>query len=85
MFLRVSYKKKYEKRNFFASLKSLKKGVRFGVGSGFVSQRYGCGSAPKHQGSPTLANKKCFAVQAACKESQKQYMPVKLDEVGIKL
>jgi hypothetical protein len=30
-------------------------------------------------------NKKCFAFQAACKESQKQYMPVKLDEVGIKL
>jgi hypothetical protein len=31
-----------------------------------------------------MQNQKCFALQAACKESQKQYMPVKLEEVGIK-
>jgi hypothetical protein len=37
-----------KKNNFLASLKSLKKGV----GSGFVSQRYG--SAPKCHGSPAL-------------------------------
>jgi hypothetical protein len=39
---------------FFASLKSLKKGVGSGVGSGsgFVSQRYE--SAPKCHGSPIL-------------------------------
>jgi hypothetical protein len=40
--LRVSYKK--AKKHFFASIKSLKKGV----GSGYVSQRYGSGSTPKH-------------------------------------
>ncbi len=45
MCLWVSYKKKYGKNYFFASLKSLKKGV--GSGSGFISQRYG---------SPTLEN-----------------------------
>jgi hypothetical protein len=33
MCLWVSYRKKYEKNIFFASLKSLKKGVRSGVGS----------------------------------------------------
>jgi hypothetical protein len=37
MYLRVSYKKKYEKITFFASFKSLKKGV------GSISQRYGSG------------------------------------------
>ncbi len=37
--LKVSYKKKI-KNFFFASLKSLKKGVWSGVGSRFVSQRY---------------------------------------------
>jgi hypothetical protein len=43
MFLWLSYKKKI--CNFFASLKSLKKGVRYGVRSG---------SAPKCHTSPTL-------------------------------
>jgi hypothetical protein len=38
MFLRLRKKKKYE---FFASLKSLKKGVGSVVGSGTVSRRYG--------------------------------------------
>ncbi len=62
--MRVSYKKKIwqkvKKHNFFASLKSLKKGVGSedgsGAGSGSVtgSQRYGSGSAPKCHGSPTL-------------------------------
>ncbi len=37
MGLRVSYKKKYD---FFASLKSLKKGVRSGVGSGSIIHKY---------------------------------------------
>jgi hypothetical protein len=37
------YKEKYEEKNFFTSLKSLRKGV----GSGY-------GSAPKCHGSPTL-------------------------------
>jgi hypothetical protein len=51
MCLRVSYKKKYEgKNNFFAILKSLKKGVENGSGAGSVSQRYG--SATKCHGSP---------------------------------
>jgi hypothetical protein len=48
--LRVNYKKKDEEKNFFATLKSLTKGV----GSGYVIQRYGSGSAPKCQGSSTL-------------------------------
>jgi hypothetical protein len=48
MCLWLSYKKKIWGKVFFASLKSLKKGV----GSGFVSQRYG--SAPKCHGTPTL-------------------------------
>jgi hypothetical protein len=55
MCLWVSNKKKYEKINFFASLKSLKKGVgsRVGSGSGAASES-GSGSAPKCSGSPTL-------------------------------
>jgi hypothetical protein len=48
MCLRVSYKKKID---FFASLKSLKKGVRFGVG---FRSGAGSGSEPKCHGSPTL-------------------------------
>ncbi len=45
-----------KKNIFFASLKSLKKGV--GAGSGSVSQRYGSeGSAPKCHGSPPLVSK----------------------------
>jgi hypothetical protein len=44
----VSYKKKYD---FFALLKSMKKGGGSGVGSGYVSQR---GSASKCNGSPIL-------------------------------
>jgi hypothetical protein len=47
---------------FFASLKSLKKGVGSRVGSGSgsrsISQRYGSGSAPKCHGSPTLMQNK---------------------------
>jgi hypothetical protein len=47
MSVRVCYKKKtYEKNNFLASLKLLKKGVESTV------HRYG--SAPKCHGSPTL-------------------------------
>jgi hypothetical protein len=49
MCLRVSYKKKYEKNNFFASLKSLKKGVVSEVGSGSVSQRYGSADPDPHK------------------------------------
>jgi hypothetical protein len=56
MCLRVSYKKKYEKKiNFFAFLKSLKKGVGSGVesgsgaGSGSISQRYGFTDPYPHQ------------------------------------
>jgi hypothetical protein len=51
-------RKKYEnnKNKIFSSLKSLKKGVGSGVGSGFVSQRCGSGSASKCHGSP----KQCF-------------------------
>jgi hypothetical protein len=49
MCLRVINKKKYEKNYFFASLKSLKKGV----GSGSINQR--CGSVPLiNRGSLTL-------------------------------
>ncbi len=55
MCLQASYKKKiWKKNNFFASLKSLKKGVGSGVGSGSISQRYR--SAPKCHGSPTLVD-----------------------------
>jgi hypothetical protein len=43
-----SYQKKCD---FFASFMSLKKGVRFGVGSGSGA---GSGSEPKCHGSPTL-------------------------------
>jgi hypothetical protein len=53
MCLRVSYNKKYEKINFLASLKSLKKGVGSAVGSGSgsgsIGQRYGSADPdPKH-------------------------------------
>jgi hypothetical protein len=48
MWLRVRYKKKISRKLFFASLKTLKKGVGFGIGSGSDS-----GSAPKCQ-TPTL-------------------------------
>jgi hypothetical protein len=50
MCLRVSNKKKNEEKKNFASLKSLKKGLR----SGSVTQRCGSGSAPKCYGYPTL-------------------------------
>jgi hypothetical protein len=50
MCLRVSYTKKYEKMIiFFVSLKSLTKGVRSGVGSGSISQRYGTADPDPHQ------------------------------------
>jgi hypothetical protein len=42
MCLWAKYKKKYEEF-FLASLKSIKKGVGSGVGSGSISQRYGSG------------------------------------------
>jgi hypothetical protein len=41
MCMRASYKKKYEKNIFFCTIKSLKKGVGSGVGSGSISKRYG--------------------------------------------
>jgi hypothetical protein len=47
--LRVMYKKNMKKFIFFASLKSLKKEVGSGVGSGFISQRYGSGNPDPHQ------------------------------------
>jgi hypothetical protein len=52
MCLRVSYKKKIQRKNIFfsPSLKSLKKGV----GSGSIRQRYGYGSASKCHRSLTL-------------------------------
>ena len=51
MCLRVSYKKNLKKYNFFAPLKSLKKGVGSGVGtgSGSISQRYGSADLDQHQ------------------------------------
>ncbi len=49
MCLRSSYKKKIEKNYFFASIKSLKKGVGSGVGSGSISQRYGSADPDPHQ------------------------------------
>jgi hypothetical protein len=57
MCLWASFKKKMKKIIFFASLKSMKKGVWSGVGSGSIIQRYGSrgsGSVPKCHGSPTL-------------------------------
>jgi hypothetical protein len=48
MCMRVSYKNKiFLKNKFFASLKSLKKGV--GSGSGSISQRYGSVDPDPHQ------------------------------------
>jgi hypothetical protein len=53
MCLRASYKKKYGKNmkkiSFFASLKSMKKGVGSGVGSGSISHRYGSGDPDPRQ------------------------------------
>jgi hypothetical protein len=49
MCLRVSDEKKYLKLHFFASLKSLKKGVRSGVGSGSISQKYRSADPDMHQ------------------------------------
>jgi hypothetical protein len=49
MCLRVSYKKNMKKKFFWASLKSLKKGVGSGVGSGSVSQRYGSADPDPHR------------------------------------
>ncbi len=44
MCLSASYKKKNkEKKYLFASLKSIKKGVESGVGSGSINQNYGSG------------------------------------------
>jgi hypothetical protein len=40
-------RKKYEKNKFFASLKSLKKGVEYGSGS--ISQGYGSADPDLHQ------------------------------------
>jgi hypothetical protein len=37
------------RKNFFASLKSMKKGVGSGVGSGSISQRFGSGDPDPHQ------------------------------------
>jgi hypothetical protein len=46
----VGYKEKiWKKIIFFASLKSLKKGVGSGVGSGSISQRYGSPDPDQHQ------------------------------------
>ncbi len=57
MFLRVGYKKKYEKNNFFASLKSLKIWcwiwIRVRIHLSEVRIRVS-GSAPKRHGSQTL-------------------------------
>jgi hypothetical protein len=44
MCMLASYNKKYKKMVFFASLKSMKKGV----GSGSISQRYGTGDPDPH-------------------------------------
>jgi hypothetical protein len=55
MCLLVSYKKKYLKKIFFASLKPLMKGVGSevesgsGAGSGSISQRYGSTDPCPHQ------------------------------------
>jgi hypothetical protein len=53
MCLRVSYQNFGKKPHFFASLKSLKKGVGSRVGSG-------SGSASKCNGSPTLPPPNCI-------------------------
>jgi hypothetical protein len=45
-------RKKYEQKKYIfslASLKSMKKGVGSGVGSGSISQRYGSGDPDPHQ------------------------------------
>jgi hypothetical protein len=61
MCLWLSYKKKYEKFNVLASLKSLKEEV--GSGAGSISQRYGSAVSDPHQNvtdPPTLIATKCF-------------------------
>jgi hypothetical protein len=42
-------RKKYERKRFFASLNSMKKGIGPGVGSGSISQRYASGDPDPHQ------------------------------------
>jgi hypothetical protein len=49
MCLRISYKKKNMKTFFFASSKSLKKGVGCGVGYGSIGQRCGSADPDAHQ------------------------------------
>jgi hypothetical protein len=64
MCLRVSYKKHMIEKNLFASLKSLKKVVGFGVrsGSGFVSQSYGSADPDLHQNAtdPQHCSSQCL-------------------------
>jgi hypothetical protein len=57
-------KKKCEKNIFFASLKSMKKGVGSGAESGSISQRYGSGDPYPHQNvtDPQLCFEKGRAV-----------------------
>ncbi len=66
MCLRISLRKKYEKNNFLASLKSLKKGVGSGVKPGPISQRCGSRSAPKCHGSPTLKSRSWSKTLIVC-------------------
>jgi hypothetical protein len=65
MCLWVSNKKKHEKIIFLAYLKSLKKEVGSGVGSGSISHRYRSGDPDPHQNvtdpphCPQSRRKKC--------------------------
>jgi hypothetical protein len=78
MCLWASYTKKiWGEKNFFASLKSLKKRVRSGsisqrCGSGSISQRCGSESAPKCHGSPTLLK----GISAAATPAKKRAAPL---------
>jgi hypothetical protein len=67
-------RKRKKNNNFFAFLKSPKKTVGHGVGSGAesgsISQRYGSGSAPKCHGSPTLTLSRKVVVSLSILASQ---------------
>jgi hypothetical protein len=81
MCLRVNYKNKYEKIIFFASLKSLKKGVGSGVGSGTgsISQRCGFAGQGPHQNvtDPQHCNKNIFITgrEQRFGNNSKRYLP----------
>jgi hypothetical protein len=73
--LRLSYKKNEIIKKNLASLKSLKKGVASGVGSGSISQRYGSRDPdpdlnqnvtdPQHW-FPSACTERCLIALSAC-------------------